>query len=477
MVAVDLGTTSAKVVAVDVELRQWAAAANAYAMHSDHPGWAEQDADEVTDAALRGLTDVLGAVRRAGATVAGVCLSAAMHSVLGVDAAFSPLTRVITYADSRALAEAASLRGSQRGAAMYRRTGVPNHPMAPVFKLAWMRDHMPDVTARVTRWISLKEYLLHRLGVEVVVDHSIASGTGLFDLQRTEWDSDALEFAGVDAATLSPLVPAVTQVAARDLDVPLVVGGGDGALSNLGAGALAEGIAALSIGTSAAIRVTRPSPRTDGKGRLFCAAVDGQRWVVGGAISNGGLVLRWLRDRLLGAGGPVSYDRLTELAQPVAPGSAGLLCVPYLTAERAPSWDGRIGAALLNLDLRHGAGHVVRAAMEGVALQLRWVADAMAESECAVGRIHASGGFTASPVWVQILADVLERDVVVPRESEGSSLGAALLGMVSLGMISDLDEAAARVPLGQVVAPREDNAPVYAAAYDAFREAASHVHP
>ena len=470
VVGVDLGTTSAKVIAVDAELRQWAATANDYALRSPRPGWAEQDPDEVAVAALAGLSAVVAAARDCGAAVAGVSLTAAMHSVLAVDEAGRPLTAALTYADGRAAGQAAALRGTAAGRALYRRTGVPHHPMAPLFKLAWFAEHEPEVARRAARWISLKEYLLGRLGAPAVVDHSVASGTGLFDLRDAGWDPEALAIAGVHAAQLSDLVAATTVLEVAALDVPVVVGGGDGALANVGAGAVRPGVAALSIGTSGAVRTVISRPATDPGSRLFCAALDGAHWVVGGAISNGGLVLRWLRDQLF-VGMRVDYGQLTDLAAPVPPGADGLTILPYLTPERAPSWDGRRGAAITGLDLRHGAGHVVRAALEGIALQLRLVTDAMRDTGIAIDRLHASGGFTASPVWVQILADVLEQPIVVPVESEGSSLGAVLLGMVALGMIDDIEAAAARVPLGRTVDPIAGNAAAYRAAFERFRVA------
>jgi gluconokinase len=472
VIGVDLGTTSAKVIAVDADLRTWAGTANAYGLQSPQPGWAEQDPDEVVAAARHGLTDVVAAARAHGAVIAGVSLSAAMHSVLAVDEHGTPLTPALTYADSRAADLAAAHRGTPEGMALYHRTGVPHHPMAPLFKMAWFAEHEPSLVRRVARWVSLKEYLLSQLGAPPAVDHSIASGTGMFDLHRRQWDPAALALAGATEAQLSPLVAATTVLQCDGLDAPLVVGAGDGALSNLGAGALRPGVGALSIGTSGAVRVVSGQPATDERARLFCAALDDAHWVVGGAISNGGLVLRWLRDKLFAGAARMEYDELTALAEAVAPGADGVLVLPYLTAERAPSWDGRLGGAVLNIDLRHGTGHVVRAALEGVAFQLRMVADAMTDVGCAIDRLHASGGFTASRLWVQILADVLGREIVVPLESEGSSLGAVMLGLVALGLVEDLDAVSTRVPFGASVSPQPANAAAYDDAYGQFRDAA-----
>jgi gluconokinase len=468
IVGVDLGTTSAKAVAVDGQLRVWASAAAGYTLHSPHPGWAEQDPDEVAGAAHRAMTEVLAAARDAGAVVQAVSLSAAMHSLLAVDEADRPLTPALTYADSRATAQATQLRTSPEGLALYRRTGLPHHASAPLFKLAWLTAHDSQLAGRTQRWVSLKEHFLARLGAPPVVDHSIASGTGMLDVRRREWDDQALALAGVAPTQLSPLVPTTAVIEAAELDVPLVVGGGDGALANLGAGAVVPGTAALSVGTSGAVRVVTPEPVTDGGASLFCAVLDDTHWAVGGAITNGGLVLRWLRDQLFTTGTPATYEQLTAAAQTTPPGAQGLVFVPSLAGERAPEWDGHVGGSLHGLDLRHGAGHIVRAAMEGVALQLRRVVDAMAHAGVTIERIHATGGFTVSALWLQILADVLQREIVVPAESEGSSIGAVLLGMVALGAAANVDAAGLLVPVGDVVAPDAGLAAVYDQAYGEF---------
>lgn len=473
VVGLDLGTTSAKAVAVDTQARTWAQVAHAYPLHSPRPGWAEQEPADVIAAAMRALATVVEAARSHGADVKGVSVSAAMHSVLAVDAAGQPLTPALTYADSRAADLAEALRGTPEAREMYERTGVPTHPMSPLLKIRWFGENDPAVAARAARWVSLKEHVLAHLGAEPGVDHSVASGTAMFDLREQRWHAPALEFAGIGPEQLAPLLPTTALIEASALDVPIVIGAGDGALANLGAGALSEGVAALSIGTSGAVRIASRQVRTDAGARLFCNALTTDRWVVGGAISNGGIILRWLRDRLFSRDGvaPITYETLTELATGVPPGCEGLLWLPYLTAERAPRWDPSPRGALLGMDLRHGPGHVIRAGMEGVALQLRWVVDAIMDSGCSLDAIRATGGFTDSPVWVQILADVLGRDVAVPDESEGSSVGGALLGMVALGLLPDIDTAAGLIKAGTIVRPNTGHSATYDRVYSAFRDA------
>lgn len=462
-VGVDVGTTAVKVVAYRGDRSVVADASRSYELRSPQPGFAEQDADAIVDAALDALaevTDSTGGVRAVG-------LCTAMHSLIGLDRDGRPLTPCITYADTRAWPQALRIR-DDGGAALYRATGTPVHPMAPLAKLRWFAEERPRLFASVARWVSIKEHLLARLTGATVVDRSVASTTGMLDLASGGWHAGALELAGIDADRLGEPV-ATTHVvdglrddvrAATGLaaDTPVVVGATDGVLANVGVGAVTDGTAALTIGTSGAIRMTVGRPRTDDDMRTFCYALTDDRWVLGGAVSNGGLLLRWLADEVLGE---PDLDRLGADAAQVPPGSGGVLVLPYLTGERAPRWRPLRDACVFGLRIDHDRRHVVRAAMEGVALQLRLVADALHDVGGAFDTVRATGGFVASDLWVRIVAEVLGVDVELPDVHEGAAHGAALLARVALGDLDGLDAAASDVPVDRTVEPDPGNVDVY----------------
>jgi gluconokinase len=464
VVGVDVGTTATKVVAYRPDGSAVAAASRGYPLRCPHPGWAEQDADEIVDAVLDAVAEVVSATRDG---VAAIGLSTVMHSLIGLDTAGRPLTPCSTFADSRAWPQALRLR-RELGIGLYHATGTPIHPMAPLAKLVWFGEEQPEVARRVRRWISIKEYLLDRLCGSDVVDHAVASATGLFDLTSCDWHPGALAAAGIDRGQLGRPVPTSTIVDAMRHDIagrlgvaratPVVVGASDGVLANLGAGAIRPGTAALSIGTSGAIRVTLRQPRTDPHMRTFCYALTDRHWVLGGATSNGGLVLRWLADDLFGG---VDYKRLTAEAARVPAGSDGVLMLPYLTAERAPWWSPLRGGVLFGLRAEHHRGHVVRAALEGVALQLRLVADAMRAAGAGFERVRVTGGFVESDVWLQIVADVLACELQVPRVEEVVAYGAALLAMRALRWIGDLDAVADELEIARTVPPDPVDNPRY----------------
>ena len=469
VLGVDIGTTATKVVAFDADGREHASAEAGYPLDEPHPGYAVQDPEAIGRAVAGAVAEVVGAAG-GGTTVKGLCLSAAMHTLLAVDEAGRPLTPSITWGDTRAAAQAERLRVAPGGLALHRRTGTPLHPMSPLAKLVWFREEDPELFGRTRRWVGIKEYVLAGLTGEWVVDHSIASATGLLELATLDWDREALELAGIERDRLSRLVPSthvlgrLAPEAARELcvppDCPIVVGASDGALASLGVGAVHPGVAACSIGTSGALRVMVEDPAVDPQGRVFCYALTPGRWTVGGAINNGGVVLEWAHDALA----PDAGDRtaVLELAAAAPPGSAGLLMLPYLLGERAPHWSPLPRGAYVGLTRAHHREHLVRAAIEGVCLQLALVLASMRAAGVEVREMRATGGFARSDLWRQLLSDVLGMDVGYPEAPEASSFGAALLGMEALGIVASFDVAADLVHIAEVHRPEPDAAAVYA---------------
>jgi gluconokinase len=408
-----------------------------------------------------------------------------MHSLIGLDPLGVPLTPSITWADSRARVQAERLRATAHGLALHRRTGTPVHPMSPLTKLLWFREQEPRLAEQVGHWVGIKDYVLRHLCDALVTDHSIASGTGLMDIHRLVWDAEALQLAGISAEQLPELVttttvlPGLSADAAARTGLPpetkVVVGAGDGPLANLGLGAVHPGVAACSIGTSGAIRVMVERPAVDPLGGVFCYALTDERWAVGGAINNGGVVLQWAGDALAPDLGEEPEEALLDLAAQAPVGSGGLIMLPYLLSERAPHWSSLPRGAYVGLTREHGRPHLVRAALEGVCLQLALVLQSIRAADNEVREVRATGGFARSPLWRQLLADVLGMEIGFTSAQEGSSFGAALLGMQALGLVASVDVAADLVRVESTVRPQPaaastyaDLLPIFAGLYDAL---------
>lgn len=235
-IGVDIGTTSTRAIAYGEGGELLAEQFEGYDLYSPKPGWAEQDPEEIFEAVLGTLSGVVEAIKTDNrGEVSGISFSTAMHTLMGLDASGRPLTASITYADNRAAEQAASIREEMEALAIHRRTGTPIHPMSPLTKLLWFREHEADTFERVARWVSIKEYIFLKLFGECVVDHSIASATGLFNLEDLGWEVGVLEMLELSEEKLSRLVPTTHVVEGLrpgyadrlglDRRTPFVVGG------------------------------------------------------------------------------------------------------------------------------------------------------------------------------------------------------------------------------------------------------------
>ncbi len=392
-------------------------------------GAGEVGADELVETCLR-------AIERAGEADA-VAISCFWHSLLAVDERGRPLTPVLTWGDVAAA-----------GAAppdAFERTGCPPHASFWPAKLVHLRETSPQVWAGAARFLGFGEYLLERLAGEARASLSMASGTGLLNLRERTWDAALLDALDLDESRLPPIS-----------DEPL--GGihpafGDGACSNVGAGCTTPGRAALMVGTSGALRVVRPLDGPPPRRGLFRYLLDERRAVEGGALSDGGNLYAWLRRTL------AEVDTRGLAERP--PAGHGLSFLPLLGGERSTGWDAGRRGAIAGLSFRTTPEDIVQAALEGVALRFAEILDLMPEVE----ELVATGaGLLLSPDWVQILADVLGRELAVSAVDEASLRGAAALVRERLG------EETPPPRVERVVTPRRERHASYRVARERQRQ-------
>lgn len=481
LIGVDAGTSAVKVLAVTATGREIGASARSYGLAAPAPGRVEQDAATVYRATMEALAAVAAEVLRGGATVAAIGLSSAMHGVLCVGADDAPLAPAITWLDRRSGAIAEGWRADGTAAALYPRTGAPMHPMLPVAKLRWLADHEPALVARTRRFVGLKEFFVHRWTGEWLVDWGIASATGMFALEPRAWDPQALALAGIDATRLAqPVAPSTTLAmrpeVARELALSgpppkIVLGSSDGALATIGAGAMGFD-AALTLGTSGAVRTLRAAPALDPAGRTFCYCADDARFVAGGATNGAGAALDWIFALLL-ADVPRAerFAAAERLAAAVPPGAAGCTVLPFLAGERAPYWNASLRGTIAGLDLSHDRSTILRAAIEGVAFGVYAVAEVMRETSGNFERLLLTGGLTRSPLVRAIVAGVFGLPAAQPHVAESAAFGAALVAAAATGLIGDAVEAASASGTDAAFFPAGADAEAYRPAYARYRRA------
>lgn len=454
---VDIGTTSTKAVLFDVKGNALSRHAAEYPLLTPTPAAAEQDPELIFQSVLDSIKGCLKQAEVSGEEIGFVAFSSAMHSLIVVDENGKPLTPSITWADNRSSAYADIIKKHHNGHEIYRRTGTPIHPMSPLVKLVWLRNERPELFKPEHKFISIKEYVFHRLFGQYLVDYSIASATGLLNLEQLDWDAEALALTGIDRGQLSTLVPTTHAIGGLKqkyalatglpADMTFIAGANDGVLSNLGVAAIDPGVIAVTIGTSGAVRTVTNKPVTDPEERVFCYALTEKHWVIGGPVNNGGMILRWIRDELASAEVETAkrlsidaYELLTGIAAKVPPGANGLLFHPYLAGERAPLWNSNARGSYFGLGMHHKKEHMIRAALEGVIMNLYTVLSALQELIGPPVHVLATGGFARSELWRQMLADVFGQEVTVPESFESSCLGAVVLGMYGQGEIASLSE-------------------------------------
>jgi gluconokinase len=476
IIGLDVGTTGVKAAAFGIGSPWRRVAIREYPLLQPEAGHQVQDPATILEATADALAEIVATV--GGSEVVAIAVSAGMHGLLALDADRNPITPLVTWADGRAREQAASLQRSGQARGLHALTGVPVHSMTPLTKLMWFAQSDPTTWSRARWWVGLKDYLLVWLTGSVITELSSASGSGLLDMSTRRWSDEALALCGVSidrlpeilptTATL-PLAPAPARRIGLPAGTPVAVGAADGPLGNLGTGALAPGIAGLSVGTSGAIRMAVDGPRVDHHQTLFCYALTDDVWVVGGAVSNGGAVVRWAGRSLVPDVAAVGSDAaVLELAASVPAGCEGLVMLPYLVAERAPLWDPDLPGAVLGLRRHHTRAHMVRAALEGVCLQLRLILDRIEDAE-PVEAVLATGGVFRSQLWREVMAAALGRPLHVVGDAEGTALGAAALGLLGLGRAATLEAAAAQLALEPAPAPAVAVDPELVATYDRAR--------
>jgi xylulokinase len=474
----DVGTGGTRAVLID-ERGQIAASASSEhaAFRAPEPGWAEQDPEDWWRAAQEAIRGALAQVP--DAAVAAVGLTGQMHGAVLLDAAGAVLRPSLIWCDQRTGPQCDWLHRELGREHLIELVANPALPNFTLTKLLWVREHEPEIYARVAHVLCPKDYVRYRLSGTYAMDVQEASGTLLLDVAHRRWSSEVARAAHVDETWLPELFesPAVCAKIAESAagstglraGTPVGAGAGDQGAGAVGMGILEPGAVSVTIGTSGVVFAATAEPTRDPQGRLhtFCHAVPG-RWHVMGVTQAAGLSLRWLRD-LLTPGG--DYDALTAEAAKVEPGSDGLLWTPYLLGERTPHLDSHARAAFVGLTAGHGRGHLVRAVLEGVAYSLKDSFTIFAELGIPVKGIRLGGGGARGALWRQIQADIYAHTADVLVAEEGGAFGAALLAGVGAGAWVTVEDACATAI--RVASQIEPDAPAvarYEQGYRGFRQ-------
>jgi len=492
LIGIDLGTSTCKVIAVDDHGEVVAKSSRDYPMINLRQGWAEQDPAEWWRATDEAVAAVTAQLPQRGREVKAIGLCGQMHGLTALDESGAPLRHAILWNDQRAAPQCDWITERVGGLAELLR--MTRNRMLPGYtggKIIWFRENEPDLFERTVRILNPKDYIRLRMTGNYVTDVSDASGTGLFDVARRVWSDELLSRLEIDRSLLPDVVESIDETGtlrdelAERWNIPtgtkVFGGGGDAVIQTTAMGLVDPGPVGFTIGTAGIVAggASTCPENPGGRVQVSCGNAPGRWHIMGVSLSAGG-AFQWLRDALAPATttDPVTFERLVGLAKEVKPGSDGLLFLPYLLGERSPHIAPEASACWVGLTPMHKLGHLARSVMEGVLLNMREILEVCTQAGVPCERIVASGGASSEGLWLQMLADVLNRETVtVTGAAEGGAYGAALAAGVGSGVWRDFDEALKGVSVERTFVPQQANAETYDRVFAVHRNLYTNLQP
>ncbi len=489
ILAHDVGTGGNKAVITDLKGRVLHSHYIPYPLINIRPGWVEQNPEQLWHAVMESTRKVLSNIDLLEYEIIGVSMSAQMLNILPLDEKGKPLTNMLSWLDTRSIPQADRII-NELGTNIFINE-VSNLPTAKdiIPKILWIKEVKPEVWKKTHKVVDCKEYLLLRLTGKIAVDWHGASLYFLFDPIRRKWSKNLCNKLDIpisklpDAYPCTQVIGKVTSQAAKETGIPsgtpVVIGAGDLGVAQIGAGAVEPGKVNLMTGTATLIAASVDKFVNDKKKPLWgLCHVDPDTWIISGEMETGGGSLMWFRDTFCDdisvkakREGISTYQLLSRMASEIPPGSDKLLFTPWLSGERAPVLDHYLKGAFIGLSFGHSKAHMARAIMEGVGFHLRWIKDSMEKLGLKIDVIHAMGGASTSNLWMQIISDIMGKEIrVVANAQEAGASGAALTTAVGLGIYSSLKVADDFVEFSKIFFPKSDkNISFYDSLYQEYR--------
>lgn len=449
-IGIDSSTTATKALLMNERGDVLGVASSEYTYETPHPLWSEQDPSLWWRGTVQSIREVLQKTGVDASQVKGIGLTGQMHGLVLLDENGEVLRPAILWNDQRTASQCDAIRLKLGRENLIRITGNDALTGFTASKILWVQEHEPEIWKRARHILLPKDYVRYKMTGAFGMDKADGAGTILFDLAKRNWSAEVLSALEIPAEYLPPtfegtdVTGELTSSAAKELGLPTGIpvfgGGGDQAASAVGTGAVRAGVVSVSLGTSGVVFAATDSPVIEPDGRLhaFCHSVPGKWHLMGVMLSAAGS-LRWHRDTFAPG---TDFDSLLEPAAQIPAGSDGLFFLPYLTGERTPHPDPLARGAFIGLTVRHSLPHLTRSVLEGVSFGLRDSFELMKGAGLEnISQVRVTGGGARSPLWRQILADVLKAEVVTVNTTEGAAYGAALLAATGSGAFRSVESA------------------------------------
>ncbi|SFT55280.1 gluconate kinase, FGGY family [Algoriphagus locisalis] len=475
IITIEIGTNAVRIIAFDLTGNVIGSSKGSYPTFHVAPDYSEQDPDQMFITMLYVMKNLLNErIHPFHHEVISICFSASMHSVLPIDKHGVALGNAFTWADNRGKNEAEELKNSSVGNSIYDSTGTPIHPMSPLIKIAWLNRNDRDRFNKAAKFITIKTYIIQQLTKDYLLDYSLASATGLLNIHSREWDTDALEYAGIAASRLPDLVPVFQKLnklrpeyqksLGLSEGVKILIGSSDGCLATLGGGVWEKDMATITIEDSGAVRVVSKEVLKDSKQRLFNYLLTDKYYISGGPTNNGGVAFEWFAKQFGDFKSLYDVDQvmqqLVQEATKSRAGSDGLLFLPYLLGERAPIWNANARGTFFGINIMHEKRHFIRATIEGILYEIYSIGKTL-ESHKTISSLTANGSFASIPFCTQLLADIFNKPISIGKNPDSIAQGAYLLAATNLGIFDSISTAAKSVKMATTFDPNKQTNPIY----------------
>ena len=477
-IGIDSSTTSTKAIIIDEKGEILSVSSSEYGFETPFPLWSEQSPDLWWHAAKESIKESIKKASIEPSQIEGIGLTGQMHGLVILDANGEVIRPAILWNDQRTQKQCDQIREVIGEPEFIQITGNDALPGFTAPKILWVKEEEPQSYARIKHILLPKDYLRYKMTSKFAIDRAGGAGTVLFDLKKRDWSREVIEALGFDQEWFPPtfegtqLTGTITKEAAEEMGLiegtPVFGGGGDQAAAAVGTGAVEEGIVSISLGTSGVVFATTDSPFIDPEGRLhaFCHAVP-NKWHLMGVMLSAAGSLRWFRDTFKKGS---NFDELAAGAGNISPGSDGLLFMPYLMGERTPYPDPLARGGFVGITVRHTFDHFTRAVLEGVAFGLKDSFELMKNAGLEnITQVRVTGGGVKSSIWRQIIADILNVEIVMVSSEEGAAFGAALLASTGAGVYKSVEQACQKtIRISEKVMPGPANS-IYEKLYVEYR--------
>ncbi|PHV72135.1 xylulokinase [Sporanaerobium hydrogeniformans] len=487
LLGIDIGTSACKVALFKTNGEVVAQKSGAYKVYYPKKGWAEQEPEEWWEAVASTLRALLKENQIEVERIRGIGVDGQSWSAIAIDEEGKVLCPTPIWMDTRAKAICEEIKAQISEEEIFESCGNPLEPSYTLPKILWYKKHRPEIYAQTHQILQSNSFIVYKLTEKLSQDKSQGYGYQCFNMRQGTWDKELCKKLGIKESLLPPLydchevVGYVTEKAAKEtglkVGIPVVAGGLDAACGTLGAGVLHNGQTQEQGGQAGGMSICTNTYRAD-KRLILSYHVVPNTWLLQGGTVGGGGVIKWFEEQFGAAErqlakekGTHSFEEMSSEAGEVAPGSEGLVFLPYMAGERSPIWNPKARGVYFGLDYAKTRAHMIRASFEGVAYSLKHNLDIAEEAGAEVEELHAMGGAANSQVWTQIKADVTGKKISVPASDTATTLGAALLAGVGVGLYKDFDEAVEKtVAIKRVHLPNKENAQCYAHYFEIYKK-------